>query len=70
MPDKVELHVGLILQEVSLEREIEIPDEVRQIYAQWRPSPLIRARRLEKKLLLKPMASKISPSSHDPAFHV
>jgi tryptophan synthase beta chain len=42
--------MGLILQEVSLEREIEIPDEVRQIYAQWRPSPLIRARRLEKAL--------------------
>jgi tryptophan synthase beta chain len=42
--------MGLILQEVSQEREIEIPDEVRQIYAQWRPSPLIRARRLEKAL--------------------
>jgi tryptophan synthase beta chain len=42
--------MGLILQEVSQEREIEIPDEVRQIYAQWRPSPLVRARRLEKAL--------------------
>ena len=42
--------MGLILQEVSAEREIEIPGEVRQIYAQWRPSPLIRARRLEKAL--------------------
>src|SRR5208283_2037497 len=42
--------MGLILQEVSAEREIEIPEEVRQIYAQWRPSPLIRARRLEKAL--------------------
>ena len=42
--------MGLILQEVSQEREIEIPKEVRQIYAQWRPSPLIRARRLEKAL--------------------
>jgi tryptophan synthase beta chain len=40
--------MGLILQEVSSEREIEIPGEVRQIYAQWRPSPLMRARRLEK----------------------
>jgi tryptophan synthase beta chain len=42
--------MSLILQEVSAEREIEIPDPVRQIYAQWRPSPLIRARRLEKAL--------------------
>ena len=42
--------MGLILQEVSSEREIEIPGEVRQIYAQWRPSPLMRARRLEKAL--------------------
>jgi tryptophan synthase beta chain len=41
---------SLILQEVSTEREIEIPGEVRQIYAQWRPSPLFRARRLEKAL--------------------
>ncbi len=42
--------MSLILQEVSSEREIEIPEEVRQIYAQWRPSPLYRARRLEKAL--------------------
>lgn len=42
--------IGLILQEVSTEREIEIPGEVRQVYAQWRPSPLFRARRLEKAL--------------------
>ena len=40
--------MSLILQEVSTEREIEIPDPVRQVYAQWRPSPLYRARRLEK----------------------
>jgi len=40
----------LILQEVSLDREIEIPGEVRQVYAQWRPSPLFRARRLEHAL--------------------
>jgi tryptophan synthase beta chain len=38
------------MQEVSQEREIEIPDEVRSIYQQWRPSPLFRARRLEKAL--------------------
>ena len=42
--------MSLILQEVSVEREIEIPAEVRQVYAQWRPSPLFRARRLEKAL--------------------
>jgi tryptophan synthase beta chain len=40
----------LIRQEVSLEREIEIPEPVRDIYRQWRPSPLYRARRLEKAL--------------------
>jgi tryptophan synthase beta chain len=42
--------MSLILQEVSTDREIEIPEEVRQVYAQWRPSPLFRARRLEKAL--------------------
>ncbi|HVJ09502.1 MAG TPA: TrpB-like pyridoxal phosphate-dependent enzyme [Acidisarcina sp.] len=42
--------MSLILQEVSTEREIEIPEEVRQLYAQWRPAPLFRARRLEKAL--------------------
>jgi tryptophan synthase beta chain len=38
------------MQEVSTEREIEIPEPVRDIYRQWRPSPLYRARRLEKAL--------------------
>jgi tryptophan synthase beta chain len=42
--------MSLILQEVSQEPEIEIPDPVRQVYAQWRPCPLFRARRLEKAL--------------------
>jgi tryptophan synthase beta chain len=42
--------MSLIQQEVSQEREIEIPGPVRQVYAQWRPSPLFRARRLEKAL--------------------
>ncbi|WP_029911630.1 TrpB-like pyridoxal phosphate-dependent enzyme [Pelobacter seleniigenes] len=41
---------GLIEQEVSTERWITIPDEVRQILAQWRPAPLFRARRLEQLL--------------------
>jgi tryptophan synthase beta chain len=42
--------LSLILQEVSTERHIEIPEPVRQVYKQWRPSPLYRARRLEKAL--------------------
>ena len=42
--------MALIMQEVSAEREIEIPAPVREIYKQWRPSPLFRARRLEKAL--------------------
>ncbi len=40
----------LILQEVSTERYIEIPDEVRKVYATWRPTPLFRATALEKLL--------------------
>jgi tryptophan synthase beta chain len=42
--------MALIGQEVSAEREIEIPEPVREVYRQWRPSPLFRARRLEKAL--------------------
>src|SRR5512137_1344284 len=40
----------LIRQEVSTEREIEIPGPVRDVYRQWRPTPLYRARRLERVL--------------------
>lgn len=40
----------LIKQEVSTERYIEIPEEVRDIYRLWRPTTLFRARRLEKAL--------------------
>lgn len=40
----------LIRQEVSTERYIEIPEEVRDVYKLWRPTPLIRARRLERLL--------------------
>ena len=40
--------MGLIKQEVSQDRYIDIPEEVRDIYRLWRPSPLIRAKRLEK----------------------
>ena len=42
--------MALIMQEVSSERYIEIPDEVREIYKLYRPTPLMRARRLEKAL--------------------
>src|SRR2546423_4036943 len=42
--------MGLIEQEVSAEPEIEIPDEVREIYKLWRPTPLHRAHRLERAL--------------------
>ncbi|MGI6606316.1 MAG: TrpB-like pyridoxal phosphate-dependent enzyme [Peptococcia bacterium] len=41
---------ALIAQEVSTERFIEIPEQVREMYKQWRPSPLFRAHRLEKAL--------------------
>ena len=40
----------LILQEVSTEREIQIPEPVREVFRLWRPSPLVRAHRLEKAL--------------------
>ena len=41
---------AVIEQEMSTEREIEIPKPVREVLRQWRPSPLFRARRLEKAL--------------------
>jgi len=42
--------MSLIMQEVSQERFIEIPEEVREVYKLWRPTPLVRARRWEKAL--------------------
>jgi tryptophan synthase beta chain len=42
--------MALIQQEVSTEREIAIPEPVRDVYRQWRPTPLYRARRLEQVL--------------------
>jgi tryptophan synthase beta chain len=41
---------ALILQEVSQEPSIEIPEEVRDVYRLWRPTPMYRARRLERAL--------------------
>jgi tryptophan synthase beta chain len=42
--------MSLILQEVATQREVEIPEPVRDIYRLWRCTPLYRARRLEKAL--------------------
>jgi tryptophan synthase beta chain len=42
--------MALIMQEVSTERRVEIPEEVIEVYRLWRPTPLVRARRLEKML--------------------
>jgi tryptophan synthase beta chain len=42
--------MSLIEQEMSPNRWIDIPDEVREIYKLWRPSPLFRAHRLEQAL--------------------
>jgi tryptophan synthase beta chain len=42
--------LGLIAQEVSPEPQIEIPEAVREAYKLWRPTPLLRARRLEREL--------------------
>lgn len=42
--------MALFGQEVSAEPEVEIPDEVREAYKLWRPTPLYRARRLEREL--------------------
>ncbi len=42
--------MGLLEQEMSSERFIDIPEEVLEIYSIWRPSPLVRATSLEKAL--------------------
>src|SRR2546423_606811 len=42
--------MGLILQEVSADPEVEIPEPVREVYKLWRPTPLYRAWRLEREL--------------------
>src|SRR3954466_1002902 len=41
---------ALIAQEVTTDRYVDIPEEVREVYRLWRPSPLYRARRLERAL--------------------
>lgn len=42
--------MALIMQEVSMDSYIDIPEAVQDVYKLWRPSPLFRARRLEKAL--------------------
>src|SRR3954465_12224500 len=42
--------MDLIAQEVSPDRYISIPEEARDVYRLWRPTPLIRAHRLERAL--------------------
>ena len=42
--------IDLILQEVSTDRELPIPDEVLDVLRLWRPTPLHRAARLEREL--------------------
>ena len=40
--------MAVILQEISAERYIEIPEPVRDVYRMWRPTPFLRAARLER----------------------
>ena len=42
--------MGLLEQEMSQERFIDIPPEVQEVYSIWRPSPLVRATKLEEAL--------------------
>jgi tryptophan synthase beta chain len=63
--------MGLIEQEASPERWIDIPGEVLDVYQLWRPTPLIRARRLEKKLdtpakIFYKYEGVSAPGSHKP----
>jgi len=60
------LRMDLILQEVSTERFIRIPDEAREIYTLYRPAPRLRTWRLEKALgttaRISYMNDAVSPS--------
>jgi len=61
----------LIKQEVSAERWVEIPSEVLEVYTLWRPTPLVRAHRLEKALktparIYYKNESVSPPGSHKP----
>lgn len=61
----------LIMQEVSMDNFIDIPEELIQIYRMWRPTPLVRADRLEKALdtpakIFYKNESVSPPGSHKP----
>ncbi len=56
---------ALIAQEMSQERWIDIPDEVRDVLSIWRPTPLVRAKRLEK-ALKTPARIYFKDESHSP----
>jgi len=63
--------MGLIMQEVSQDRYIDIPDEVLDVYKLWRPTPLIRAHRWEKVLdtpakIYYKLEGVSPPGSHKP----
>ena len=63
--------MSLIMQEVSMDRFIDIPKEVLDIYKMWRPTPLVRADRLEKFLqtparIYYKNESVSPPGSHKP----
>ena len=63
--------MGLIKQEVSQDRYIEIPEEIRNIYRIWRPTPLIRAKKLEEYLktpaeIYYKWEGESPPGSHKP----
>jgi len=55
----------LIKQEVSQERWIDIPDDVRRVLAIWRPTPLVRATNLER-ALKTPARIYFKDESHSP----
>jgi len=62
---------AIIAQEVSAEPWIEIPDQVREVYRIWRPSPVYRADRLEKALAAvieegKSLTYDMKPTRDDP----
>ena len=60
----------LIRQEVSRERWIEIPEEVREVYKLWRPSPLYRAVRLELCGIELPLSpGQALGEEHEPPRH-
>lgn len=57
---------GVLEQEMSTERWFEIPDDVRNVLATWRPTPLVRALNLERELKT-PARIYFKDESHSPA---